>query len=264
MAGGLAFHYFPGRSCLHRWDCRCKFPAVLAASFGLLQMRGPGLVLGAMALLWALPASGVPGRPLAREMAQWSVFLLFLFLVRTLSIETTFPWVGFSSVQDASLACVRLLLVLGFTILFTFVTSPREMQESLVWYLSCIPRLPARRVALMVVLTLRFLPLLLDQAGEVRLAHRARLGHRHPHLLRRAKTLVLPLVRHCLMQADALALALAARGYRDDLPPRLAPLPHRHLLALLGFLGAVAAGLTADRLGIGFLGDALVRSLAGR
>jgi energy-coupling factor transporter transmembrane protein EcfT len=88
----------------------------------------------------------------------------------------------------------------------------------------------------MVSLTLRFFSIILDQADEVRLAHKARLGNQNKNPFRRAKFLALPLLRHSFARAEEVTLALAARGYRDDLSLQLPKLPFPHLIPLFFLL----------------------------
>jgi energy-coupling factor transporter transmembrane protein EcfT len=84
----------------------------------------------------------------------------------------------------------------------------------------------------MVSLTIRFFSIILDEAEEVRLAHKARMGDREKNPFRRAKSLGLPLLRRSFYRAEDVTLALAARGYRDDLPVHLPKLPLFHLIPL--------------------------------
>jgi len=92
----------------------------------------------------------------------------------------------------------------------------------------------------MVSLTLRFFSLILDQAEEVRLAHKARLGDRNRNPFRKAKYLSLPLLRRSFSRAEDVTLALAARGYRDDIPVRLSRIPLPHLVPVI-ILGLIVA-----------------------
>jgi energy-coupling factor transporter transmembrane protein EcfT len=91
----------------------------------------------------------------------------------------------------------------------------------------------------MVSLTMRFFSLILDQAEEVHLAYKVRLGDQIKNPFRRAKFLGLPLLRRSLSQAEEITLALAARGYRDDIPIRLPRMKSSHLIPLLIFLGCL-------------------------
>ncbi len=54
------------------------------------------------------------------------------------------------------------------------------------------------------------------------------------------KYFVLPLFRRSLKRADDLALALAARGYRDDLPVSYTRLPMGHLAGLAPLVALIA------------------------
>ncbi len=239
MASGLVFHYFPGNSLLHRWDARCRFLGLVLATFGLLHMNEPALVLFSLLLVGIAASCRLPVKAMAQDLKAWAIFLLFIFLVQVLGSpdaeRTFFSWlpVSESSVLAAGLTCWRLALMLCYGVLFTLVTKPRDLQNALIWFLKPFPFLPAQRIALMVTLTLRLLPLIMDQREEVALANRSRLGNQRRNILHKAKFLVLPLFRRSLLRADELALALAARGYREDRPVTLPRIPVSHLLALI-------------------------------
>lgn len=93
----------------------------------------------------------------------------------------------------------------------------------------------------MVSLTLRFFSLILDQAEEVRLAHKARLGDQNKNPFRKAKLTALPILRRSFSQVEEVTFALAARGYRDDVFPRLPKLTFSHIIPLIIFLGILIA-----------------------
>jgi biotin transport system permease protein len=202
-------------------------------------MNEKALLLFSILLAGAVVCCRLPVKAVAHDLRAWSVFLIFIFLVQALASpdpeRTFFPWlpVSKSGLTDAALTCWRLGLMLGYGVLFTLVTKPRALQNALIWFLKPFPFLPAQRIALMVTLTIRLLPLIMDQMDEVALATRSRLGNQRKDLLRKAKFLVLPLFRRSLIRADELALALAARGYREDRPMNLPRIPLRHWLALI-------------------------------
>ena len=262
MANRLVFHYFPGETWLHRWDARCKFIALALATFTLLQMDDQALLLFTLMLALAMVASRLPLKAVAHDLKAWFLFLFFIFVVQALSFSdpagALVPWlpVSESGLQGAARTCWKLSLILGYGILFTFVTRPRDLQHALLWFLKPFPFLPAQRMALMVTLTLRLVPLIMDQLEEVSLANKSRLGNQRKGLLRRAKFLVLPLFQRSLIRTDELALALAARGFREDRPVHLPPVPWAHVMVLL-LVGAMSAACSP--MGIELLKECFLR-----
>ena len=246
MAQRIVFHYFPGRSPLHRWDARCKMIGLLLITATLLSPRVPWLLMNSAILLGLLFFSGLPFGRFLRDLKIWAIFLFVIFLFQAFFTpgDRLPGFLRFPITKEGLLlggfTCWRLGLILGYGVLFTAVTRPRELQEGLVWFLKPIPFIPGRRIALMVSLTLRFFSLILDQAEEVRLAHKARLGDRNRNPFRKAKFLSLPLLRRSFSRAEDVTLALAARGYRDDIPVRLSRIPLPHLVPVI-ILGLIVA-----------------------
>jgi energy-coupling factor transporter transmembrane protein EcfT len=209
------------------------------------------LIFDSTLLIGLLILSRLPLRQFFRELKTWLIFLFILFLFQAFFSQgsrlSAPPWLPLSKegILLGGFTCWRLGLILGYAVLFTAITRPRDIQDTLIWLLKPIPFLPERRIGLMVSLTLRFFTTILDQFEEVRLAHKARLGDQIRNPFRRAKFLALPLLRRSFSRAEDVTLALAARGYRDDLPVQLPKLPFLHLLPLfllLGFL-IVTGGL---------------------
>ena len=239
----IALHYFAGNSLLHRWDARCKFFGLLMITASLLQSKIIWLTFDTILLASLLILSRLPLRQFFRDFWIWAIFLFALFLFQALFTPglrvSLFPWLPVSQdgLRLGTFTCWRLGLILGYAVLFTAVTRPRELQDTLVWLLKPIPFIPERRIGLMVSLTLRFFSIILDQAEEVQLAHKARLGDQLRNPFRKAKFLALPLLRRSFSRAEDVTLALAARGYRDDLPLHLPKLPISHLIPLLFLLG---------------------------
>ena len=242
MAQRIIFHYFPGSSLLHRWDARCKSLGLIIVTATLLQSKLSWLTLHSGILLGLLILSRLPLRQFLHDLRTWVIFLFILFLFQIFFTSGPplpfFPWLPIS--EDGLYLGIstfwRLGLILSYAVLFTAVTRPRELRDALIWFLKPIPLLPERRIGLMVSLTLRFFSLILDQAEEVRLANKARLGDRSKNPFRRAKSLGLPLLRRSFSQVEEMTLALAARGFRDDIPLQLPKLELSHILPLLIFL----------------------------
>jgi len=198
-------------------------------------------------LLGLLILARLPLRQFLRDFRTWAILLFILFLFQIFFTSGPplpfFPWLPISKdgVYQGILTCWRLSLILGDAVLFASVTRPRELRDALAWFLKPIPFLPERQIGLMVSLTLHFFSLILDQAEEVNLANKARLGDRNKNPFRRAKFLGLPLLRRSLSQAEDITFALAARGFQDDIPLRLPKLAFSHFLPLVILLGLIIA-----------------------
>jgi biotin transport system permease protein len=250
VAQRIGFHYIPGTSLLHRWDARCRLLGLLAVAFALLRTDPLSLLFCSGLLLGGFVLSRLPLRTALREFRSWMPLLLVLFGLQAFfgpgTRPASAPWLPVTreGLLAGAVTAWRVALLLGFGALFTAVTRPREVQDGIVWFLRPLPFLPGRRIGLMVSLTLRFFAVILDQAEEVRLAHRARLGDLRRNPLRRIRALALPILRRSFSRAEEVTLALASRGYRDDLPLRLPPLPPAHLIPL----GLLAAALLGFRL----------------
>jgi energy-coupling factor transporter transmembrane protein EcfT len=242
MAQRIVFHYFPGNSCLHRWDPRCKFFGLLAITATLVRVRIEWLILDSVLFLGLLLLSRLPLKSFFCGLWSWMIFLFLLFLFQVLFTPGTpiarIPWIPLSreGLRLGTLTFFRLALLLCYAILFTAITRPRGLQDALVWVLKPFPFLPGRRIGLMVSLVLGFFSLTLDQAEEVRLALKARLGDRHRNPLRKARFLALPILRRSLSRAEDVTLALAARGYSDDIPLRFPSLPLLQMIPVLCLL----------------------------
>ena len=234
----IAFHYFPGNSFLHRWDARCKVLGLLIITLSFLQFRASLFILNSIMLIGLFILSRFPLKQFLREFRFWAIFLFILFLFQILFTQGTrlslLPWLPVSKEGLAlgGITVWRLGLILCYATLFTAVTRPKELQEAITWFIKPVPFLSERRIGLMVSLTIRFFSIILDEAEEVRLAHNARMGDREKNPFRKAKSLGLPLLRRSFSRAEDVTLALAARGYRDDLPLSLSKLPFSHLIPL--------------------------------
>ncbi len=225
----IAFHYFPKNSYIHRWDSRCKILGLLIITLTLLDSKPSWLLLNSAIILGLLILSRLPLKNLFHDLRNWAFFLLILFLFQALLTPTNGLLLG-------ALNCWRLGLMIIYGIIFTATTRPREIRDSFIWFLKPFSFLPARRIGLMLSLSLRFFSLTLDQVEEINVAQRARLGDRVKNPFRRIKFIVLPLLRHSFIKAEEMTLSLSARGYQDELPVKLPEFPLLHLIPVIIFV----------------------------
>ncbi len=239
----IVFHYFPGDSFLHHWDARCKVLGLLIITLSLLQFKISLFLFNSVMWIGLFILSRFPLKQFLREFRLWAILLFILFFFQILfSQGTRFSFLPELPIRKEGLTLGgitvwRLGLILCYATLFTAVTRPRELQEAISWFIKPLPFLSERTIGLMVSLTIRFFSIILDEAEEVRLAHQARLGDQLKNPLRKAKFLALPLLRRSISRAEEVTLALAARGYRDDLPIRLPKLPIDQLIPIFILMG---------------------------
>lgn len=239
----IVFHYFPGDSSLHRWDARCKALGLLIITLSLLQFKISLFLFNSVMLVGLFILSRFPLKQFLHEFRVWAILLFILFFFQIIFSHGTrlsfFPELPISQegLTLGGITVWRIGLILCYATLFTAVTRPRELQEAISWFIKPLPFLSERTIGLMVSLTIRFFSIILDEAEEVSLAHQARLGDRGKNPFRRAKFLLLPLLRRSFSRAEEVTFALAARGYRDDLPIRLPNLPIDQLIPIFILLG---------------------------
>jgi energy-coupling factor transporter transmembrane protein EcfT len=203
------------------------------------------LVLNSVFLMCLLLLSRLPARSFLRDLKHWFLFLIVLFVFQVLFSDSSgtrilqgVPISG-EGLRLGALNCWRIAIILAYSVLFTAISRPREIQDSLMWFLRPFPFIPARRIGFMVSLTLRFFSTILDQTEEVWLAHKARLGDQGRNPLRKIKYLGIPIIRRSVNRVEDVTLALLARGYREDLPLSLPGLKVFHLVPLLILLSFI-------------------------
>lgn len=231
-----AFDCIPKDSFVHRLDVRTKIACMVMIGIAgsramLLDLAVWSMIVGA-----ALVASRAPLGFTLKQLRIFFLFLVFVFLARTLSMDfrNTVPAAGPLSclstsrqaMVDGALVCWRLLLVAitGFTFIST--CSFAQIKAGLQWYLAPLPLVPEKRIATMVGLILRFIPRIIYQADETMQAQKARCIDNRKNPIYRLKAFVFSLARGIFRDADRLAIAMAARGYHEErTDPQLSAAP---------------------------------------
>ena len=194
--------YVPGSSPLHRAPAGLKLAALLVGTTALVLVRTPvAVAVGAALVLLAALVSRVPWTTVARQVAPLRWFVLVL---------VPFQW--WSGGWRAVVVVVGTLVVtvLGAAVvtLTTRVTALLDVLERAVGPLRRVGVDP-ERVALVLALTIRAVPVLTATFEQARDARRAR------GLERSARALLVPLVVRTVRHADQLGEALVARGVDD-------------------------------------------------
>jgi biotin transport system permease protein len=107
-----------------------------------------------------------------------------------------------------------LVVLLGY--LFIWSTYPSQVRVAVAWFLRPVPLIPEKKVATMLSLLMRFLPLILQEAKETTDAQRARCIENRKNPVYRFTKLAVPMLRRIFLRAEDLVLAMEARGYSEN------------------------------------------------
>lgn len=220
-----AVGYRPGRSRLHRLDPRVKLAAVGLLSAAGMGAGPAGLLLLSAILLAAGLAAGISPPRFFSELRYFFLLLAGVALARAWAVPgpplVSFPGVSLSEIglREGALIAWRLGTVAAIGLLLVATTRTAAVRDALIWLFRPVPGLPEGRIAVMLSLLVRFLPVILLRAGETADAQRARCVERRRNPAFRLRRFSVPLLRRVLLDADALAVAMDARCYTDHRSP---------------------------------------------
>ncbi|HXR67540.1 MAG TPA: energy-coupling factor transporter transmembrane protein EcfT [Dermatophilaceae bacterium] len=194
--------YQPGTSLLHRSGAGVKLLGLLVFSTALVVWRLPVMVLVCLCVVVVL--YGVGGFGIRTFAAQvWPLRWFVLFLL-------PFQWwtAGWQAAVGIVGTLVLAVLGAGLVSLTTRVTDLLDVVTRLLQPARAVGVDPDR-VALLLTLTIRAVPVIAGTLQEARDARRAR------GLERSTRALVTPVVVRTIRHADRVGDALAARGVDD-------------------------------------------------
>jgi energy-coupling factor transporter transmembrane protein EcfT len=222
MAELTVFSFQPGASLIHRLDVRFKIVILILMS--LTSLSGGFAGLGILTCL--LTAISFHSRlPLKSGLKELRFFLLLLLLILCSRMLTT-PGKAFIEINSytitlpgmisGALICWRLGIIALTGFIFVFTTPPSEIKAAVQWFLKPFGFIPGKRIATMMGLIARFVPVIVNQARETVEAQQARCVGNRRNPLSRLIRLGIPLIRRTFAQADKMADAMVARCYAED------------------------------------------------
>ncbi len=116
------------------------------------------------------------------------------------------------------MVCWRLLMVVLLGFLFISSTRISAVKWSVQKLLSPVPFIPEKRMATMMGLIVRFIPVIFQKTRDVSEAQKARCVELRKNPLYRLETFTMPLMRGVFQDADKLAMAMVARCYDENQP----------------------------------------------
>ncbi|WP_113132870.1 energy-coupling factor transporter transmembrane component T family protein [Hyphomicrobiales bacterium] len=194
--------HIEGDSLLHRLPVRVKLIALVALSI-VLFLSG-SLVLQAIAFVLAAGLYLSVGLPLKEAIARVGFVFLTIFFLAAVNLFLL-------PVGEVATLTLRLMALVLFAAAVTATTTISAFMDEITILLMPLERLGLMRaadVSLALGLVLRFVPDIFARYEAIREAHRAR------GLPIRPLTIIGPLIILTLKDADTIAAAIDARGFR--------------------------------------------------
>jgi energy-coupling factor transporter transmembrane protein EcfT len=236
----LGFH--EGDSVVHKLDVRFKLLFLVVISLSSLKAFVPSLSLLTLVLMVTLMSAGLTLKTALKDLRYVFWLLLFIFMARSLSvpgssvIEFKTVSVTQEGLYEGAIICWRLVIVIMTGLSFILTTRSSEIKAAVEWMLKPFPLVPAKRIAIMLSLILRFIPVIFEQAKKTAEAQQARGVENRKNPVYRLKMFGIPLMRRIFERADNLALAMEARCYSENRTDSLLSSGVRDWIALAGVM----------------------------
>lgn len=219
--------YLPFDTFMHRLDPRVKLIGVFAYIITIFFVDDfISFIPFAILLISMLYTAKIPIKSVFKSLRP----LLFIIIITAIINLFTAPGntlvsFGKLTITDQGVyrtifTIIRLVLIILTTSMLTYTTSPMELTDGLEKLFSPLKRFgfPAGELAMMISISLRFIPTLFDEANKIRMAQMARgADFESGNIFNRAKAMIpllVPLFINSFKRSDELATAMEARMYR--------------------------------------------------
>jgi energy-coupling factor transport system permease protein len=225
-------HYYPTKSSIHSLDPRVKLIGLFLSAITLFALqRVWGLALFLLASLWLIRRAHLPLATVIRGLRPFAgLFILtgclqLFFTAGTPLIPMDLGPLNITreGLHQAVRIGGQLCLVVLFSSILTLTTSPLEMLRALEKFGAPLKRIriPVADICLAMLLCIRFLPMLAQEAQRIREAQLARgvdpTTGSYRSRLRKFHGILLPMLYNVLWRAEELATAMTVRGYGQNL-----------------------------------------------
>ena len=220
--------YIPGNSIVHRLDPRSKLVAMILLIMIVFWANNPitNVILfvatGIFVALSEVPLSFfIKGlRSMFFLIAFTTLFQLFFISGGHVLFEMGFIKITSYGIEQAGIIFCRFVLIIFFSTLLTLTTMPLSLATAVESLLGPLKRfkVPVHEIGLMLSMSLRFVPTLMDDTIRIMNAQKARgVDFGEGNVIQKVKAMIpilIPLFATSLKRADSLATAMEARGYQ--------------------------------------------------
>ncbi|MDO5046914.1 MAG: energy-coupling factor transporter transmembrane component T [Anaerococcus sp.] len=223
--------YLPFDTFIHRLDPRVKIIGVFLYIITIFFVDSfLGYLPFVILLLAMLGVGKIPIKSVFRSLKPLIFIIIITGLINLLTTRGEVLWsigpfnISKEGVYRTGFTILRLILIILSTSVLTYTTSPMELTYGLEKLLSPLKRFgfPAGELAMMISISLRFIPTLFDEAQKIRMAQMARgADFESGNIIKRATSMIpllVPLFINSFKRSDDLATAMEARLYRVGEP----------------------------------------------
>ena len=220
--------YIPGNSIVHRLDPRSKLVAMILLIIIVFLSNNPitNVILFAATLIF-VALSEVPLSFFIKGLKSMlflitftTLFQLFFISGGQVLFEMGFIKITTQGIEQAGIIFCRFVLIIFFSTLLTLTTMPLSLATAVESLLGPLKRfkVPVHEIGLMLSMSLRFVPTLMDDTIRIMNAQKARgVDFGEGNIIQKVKAMIpilIPLFATSLKRADSLATAMEARGYQ--------------------------------------------------
>src|SRR5699024_7945957 len=220
--------YVPGQSLIHRMDPRTKM--IMITIFVVIVFFANNFYNYGLLVVFAFLSmflSGVQLRFVLKGLTPiWFIiiltFMLHVFITKDgTELFQVFGLTVYSGgVIQGTFISIRFFLLIFVTSLLTLTTTPIEITDALESMLHPLKKIkfPVHELALMMSISLRFIPTLMQETDKISKAQAARgVDFKTGPIKHRVKAIVpllIPLFVSAFKRAEELAMAMESRGYQ--------------------------------------------------
>lgn len=226
----LIGRYISGNTYIHKLDPRAKLIFV----FIYIIMIFANYDLKSYLILLTIAMSGVLFSGISFKYYLKGIIPILWIIIFTALIHLTTTNQGelildigliniySEGVEQAVLISLRLILIVLISSILTLTTSPLDLTSGLERLLSPLKylKVPIRELALMMTISLRFIPILVEEAEKVIKAQKARGADLDRGSVKQRISAIVasivPMFINVFKRADDLSIALEARGYNGN------------------------------------------------
>lgn len=220
--------YVPGNSIIHRLDPRAKLLAMIL--YIIVVFWANSFLTSAILFIFTAIIVLISGVKLSffingiKPMIGIILFTTFFQVFFTTGGEVLFHYgiihISTEGINQAILIFMRFLFIILFSTILTLTTTPLNLADAVESILKPFEkfRIPAHEIGLMLSLSLRFVPTLMDDTIRIMNAQKSRgVDFGEGNFIQKIKSVIpilIPLFASSFKRADALAIAMEARGYQ--------------------------------------------------